>query len=187
MTTPLFFETAASFRHWLALNASTAVELNVGFHKTRSARPSMTWPESVDQALCFGWIDGVRRRIDDASYQIRFTPRKTSSIWSAVNIANFHDLESRGQMTPAGVSAFGHRKSEKSAVYAYEQDTTAELTAAETDAFKREKAAWTYFENCPPGYKKVLLHWVTTAKRSETRASRLATLVEACLQEKRLR
>jgi uncharacterized protein YdeI (YjbR/CyaY-like superfamily) len=184
---PQFFETASRFRKWLELHSSAHSELLVGFHKVGSGRASMTWSESVDQALCFGWIDGVRRRIDDASYEIRFTPRKPTSIWSAVNIAKFHDLQARGQMSAAGISAFAHRKDAKSAVYAYEQDATADLTPAELGVFQREKTAWTYFEACPPSYKKVLLHWVTTAKKIDTRASRLATLMAACLEEKRLR
>jgi uncharacterized protein YdeI (YjbR/CyaY-like superfamily) len=184
---PQYFETASRFREWLELHSSAHGELLVGFHKVASGRPSMSWPESVDEALCFGWIDGVRKRIDDATYQIRFTPRKTTSIWSAVNIAKFHDLQARGRMTAAGVKAFGHRTDAKSVVYAYEQDATAELTAGELGVFKREKTAWKYFESCPPSYKKVLLHWITTAKRSDTRASRLATLMAACLEEKRLR
>lgn len=187
MTSPQFFETAAAFRSWLARHAGTATELIVGFYKVDSGRPSMTWPESVDQALCFGWIDGVRKRIDDESYQIRFTPRKSTSIWSAINIAKFHDLQARGRMTPAGEKAFAHRKVAKSVVYAYEQEGTAQLSAAELRTFKRKKTAWKYFEACPPSYKKVLLHWVTTAKRVETRESRLATLIEACAARTRLR
>jgi uncharacterized protein YdeI (YjbR/CyaY-like superfamily) len=174
---PQYFETASSFRMWLELHSSAHGELLVGFHKVNSGRASMTWSESVDEALCFGWIDGVRRRIDHASYQIRFTPRKPTSIRSAMNIAKFHDLQARGQMTVTGASAFAHRKDAKSAVYAYEQDATAELTPAELSVFKRDKAAWTYFETCPPSYKKVLLHWVTTATKIDTRASRLAALV----------
>ena len=147
----------------------------------------MTWPESVDQALCFGWIDGVRQRIDGKSYQIRFTPRKSTSIWSAVNIAKFHQLQACGQMTPTGANAFAHREEARSAVYAYEQDSTAELSVAELESFKLVKGAWVYFDGCPPGYKKVLLHWVSTAKKIETRASRLETLISACAANKRLR
>jgi uncharacterized protein YdeI (YjbR/CyaY-like superfamily) len=161
--------------------------LLVGFHKVDSGRPSMTWPESVDEALCFGWIDGVRKRIDEHAYSIRFTPRKPASIWSAVNIAKFEQLSASGRMTPAGAAAFAHRTEAKSGVYAYEQADTAELSAAETRAFKRDKAAWKYFEATPPGYRKVILHWITSAKREETRASRFATFVQACAAGKRLR
>lgn len=187
MTTPTYFANAQAFRSWLESNAATAAELIVGFHKVDSGRPSMIWSESVDEALCFGWIDGVRKRIDENSYQIRFTPRKASSIWSAVNIAKFGLLQAQGRMTAAGEKAFAHRKDDKSAIYAYEQERTAELSAEELKLFQRDKAAWTFFETTPPGYRKVLLHWVTTAKKAETRASRLATLLEACAAGKRLR
>ncbi len=187
MTSPKFFESAETFHSWLAGNSDTESELIVGFYKVGSGRPSLIWTESVDVALCFGWIDGVRKRVDDESYQIRFTPRKTTSIWSAVNIAKFQKLHAQGRIKPAGVKAFAHRRDEKSMVYAYEQEVTAELSRQELQTFKRAAAAWLYFENCPPSYKKVLLHWVTTAKKAETRASRLGTLIEACKAGKRLR
>ena len=187
MTAPKFFASAKAFQTWLEANARTAQELVAGFYKVGSGRPSMSWSESVDEALCFGWIDGVRKRIDDESYQIRFTPRKPTSIWSAINIAKFEQLQAKGRMTPAGAKAFAHRKAEKSVVYAYEQQATAELSAQEDQAFKRNKKAWEYFEATPPGYRKVLLHWISTAKKAETRASRFATLVEACAAGKRLR
>jgi uncharacterized protein YdeI (YjbR/CyaY-like superfamily) len=187
MTPPQFFENPAAFRGWLANHAGTAPELIVGFYKVGSGRPSMSWSESVDEALCFGWIDGVRKRIDDESYQIRFTPRKTTSIWSAINIAKFQDLQARGRMTPDGAKAFTHRTDEKSVIYAYEQEVTAQLSPQELRIFEREKTAWKYFEACPPSYKKVLLHWVTTAKQAETRAARLGTLMDACAAGKRLR
>lgn len=183
----MFFETAAAFRRWLQAHAGEAAELIVGFHKVGSGRPSMGWSESVDEALCFGWIDGVRKRIDDASYLIRFTPRKTTSIWSAINIAKFHALQAEGRMRPAGEQAFSHRREAKSVVYAYEQEATARLSPLEIRGFKQHAAAWKYFEACPPSCRKVLLHWVTTAKRAQTRASRLATLIEACAAGRRLR
>lgn len=187
MASPRFFENAGAFRSWLKANGATAAELLVGFYKVDSGRPSMTWPESVDEALCFGWIDGVRKRIDEHAYSIRFTPRKPSSIWSAVNIAKFEQLSASGRMTPAGAAAFTHRTEAKSGVYAYEQAGTAALSTAEVRAFKRDKAAWKYFEATPPSYRKVILHWITSAKRDETRASRFATLVQACAAGKRLR
>lgn len=118
---PAFFETAAAFRRWLVKHAATRGELVVGFHKVGSGAPSMTWPESVDEALCVGWIDGVRKRIDDATYQIRFTPRHPGSIWSAVNIAKAERLIAEGRMTAAGLEAFERRTPERSAVYAFEQ------------------------------------------------------------------
>jgi uncharacterized protein YdeI (YjbR/CyaY-like superfamily) len=187
MTAPQFFNSPGAFRGWLESNAESADELIVGFHKVGSGRPSIAWSESVDEALCFGWIDGVRKRIDDESYQIRFTPRKPTSIWSAINIAKFQDLQARGRMTPAGAKAFSHRTDKKSVIYAYEQEATAQLSPQELRKFKREKAAWEYFESCPPSYKKVLLHWVTTAKKAETRNSRFGTLMDACVAGKRLR
>lgn len=187
MSAPTFFENANTFRSWLEANASSKTELLVGFRKVGSGIPSLSWPESVDEALCFGWIDGVRKRIDDQSYSIRFTPRKPTSIWSAVNIAKVERLRVEGRMTPAGEQAFAHRKEHKSVVYAYEQALTAELSLHELRDFREKKEAWKFFEATPPGYKKVMLHWVTTAKRAETRASRLATLISACASGKRLR
>ena len=182
-----FFADAAAFRRWLEKHASTATELVVGFHKVDSGRPSMTWPQSVDEALCFGWIDGVRKRIDDDSYQIRFTPRKTSSIWSAVNIAKFETLVAQGRMTPAGQAAYAHRKEERSKVYAYEQAGTATFSPAEQREFKQARGAWEFFEATPPSYRKVILHWVTSAKKEATRASRFATLLASCREKQRLR
>jgi uncharacterized protein YdeI (YjbR/CyaY-like superfamily) len=187
VSTPKFFSTAIHFRHWLSSHASNEIELLVGFHKVASGRPSMSWAESVDEALCFGWIDGVRRRIDEHSYSIRFTPRKTTSIWSAINIRKFEQLRLEGRMTKAGVEAFAHRKESKSKVYAYEQETEAELSTSELSAFRQQKTAWSYFKTTPPGYQKVILHWITTAVRAETRASRLAKLLDACANRERLR
>lgn len=187
MTSPRFFETPAAFRAWLETNASTTSELLVGYHKVATGRPSMSWSESVEEALCFGWIDGVRKRVDQDTYSIRFTPRKATSIWSAVNISKFEQLRAQGRMTPAGESAFASRTEAKSVIYAYEQESTAELSPDEIRAFKRHRRAWRFFEATPPSYKKVILHWVTTAKRPETRASRLAKLVDACAAGQRLR
>ncbi|MEO6291784.1 MAG: YdeI/OmpD-associated family protein [Burkholderiaceae bacterium] len=187
MTAPRFFKTPQDFRDWLIAHTSSADQLLVGFYKVDSGQASMTWPESVDVALCYGWIDGVRKRIDDASYTIRFTPRKTTSIWSAININKFNDLQQQGRMTPAGVKAFAHRKEAKSRIYSHEQTFTAELSADELQAFQREPAAWAYFEATPPGYKKVRLHLITTPKRAETRATRFAKLLAACKRGERIR
>jgi uncharacterized protein YdeI (YjbR/CyaY-like superfamily) len=187
MSTPKFFSFAIDFRHWLSSHAASETELLVGFYKVGSGRPSMTWSESVDEALCFGWIDGVRRRIDEQGYSIRFTPRKTTSIWSAINISKFERLSLEGRMTAAGAEAFSHRKEAKSKVYAYERETEAELSGSELKLFRRQRAAWTYFETTPPSYKKVVLHWITTAVKTETRASRLAKLLDACANRERLR
>ncbi len=159
----------------------------MGFYKVASSKPSMSWPESVDEALCFGWIDGVRKRIDDQAYQIRFTPRKRSSIWSAVNIAKFEALTAQGKMTPAGSAAYAHRTAHKSKVYAYERAQAAALSFAELQIFKQADAAWAYFQKCPPGYQNTLLHWVVQAKKPETRAARLQKLILASKDETRLR
>jgi uncharacterized protein YdeI (YjbR/CyaY-like superfamily) len=184
---PHFFASAEAFGRWLAAHAAQAPYLLVGYYKVGSGRASMSWSESVDEALCVGWIDGVRKRIDANAYSIRFTPRKPSSIWSAINIAKFAQLQAQGRMTAAGAAAFAHRTAEKSAIYSHEQAATAELSPLELRAFQLNEAAWRYFERTPPGYKKVLLHWITGAKRAPTRAARLAKLVEACAAGQRLR
>lgn len=184
---PTFFKTAADFRAWLESNHASAAELIVGFHKVGSRLPSMSWPESVDEALCFGWIDGVRKRIDEQSYQIRFTPRRAGSIWSKVNLAKVEQLKAEGRMRPSGIAAFEARKSERSGVYAFEREQPAELSASETRDFRRNAVAWTYFEATPPSYRKVMLHWVVSAKHADTRAKRLAQLIEACEAQKRMR
>lgn len=183
---PVYFENAESFGAWLAAHAASATELQVGFHKVGSGRPSMSWPESVDQALRHGWIDGVRRRIDEYSYSIRFTPRKPGSIWSAVNIAKIEVLRAQGLLLPAGEAAFARRSEERSRVYAHERAMPAELDAADAGVFQAQPAAWAYFCACPPGYRATVLHWVTSAKRQETRSARLARLIEACAAGQRL-
>ena len=187
MPSPHYFSNAAAFRAWLQEHGATASELLVGFYKVGSGRPSLSWSESVDEALCFGWIDGVRKRIDEHSYSIRFTPRKPSSIWSAVNIGKFEHLRAAGRMTPAGELAFARRSAAKSSVYAYEQPATAVLSTDELAGFQAQEAAWCFFESTPPSYRKVVLHWITSAKKPETRAARLARLLAACAAGERLR
>jgi uncharacterized protein YdeI (YjbR/CyaY-like superfamily) len=182
----MFFANAAAFRAWLERNALREPELMAGFHKIGSGRPSMTWSESVDEALCFGWIDGVRKRIDDHSYLIRFTPRKKDSIWSAVNVAKVEVLIAAGRMRPAGLEAFARRTERKTRVYSYEQEGVTPLTEAELQLIERNKAAWSYFEQLPPGYRRTMLHWVVSAKKAETRARRLAELIDSCAAGKRL-
>ena len=172
---PTFFATEADFRRWLAENHETAKELLVGFWKKGTGRPTIDWPQARDQALCFGWIDGVRKSLGEESYTIRFTPRRRGSIWSKVNVARFAALRSAGQMTEAGERAFEKNKG-KSGVYAYENVLSA-LSDEETALFKADPAAWQDWEKRPPGYRKVILHWITSAKRPETRAKRLATLI----------
>lgn len=186
MSRPRFFRTPQDFRTWLEENAHQADELIVGFWKVDSGKPSMTWSESVDEALCFGWIDAVRKRIDDESYLIRFTRRKKTSTWSAVNIAKFQALEAAGRMTDAGRAAWAHRTEEKSVIYSYEQQAMPELAPAEQSLFKRHRAAWKFFESTPPSYRKKVIARVLNAKRPETRAARLQKLIEASAQGIRL-
>jgi uncharacterized protein YdeI (YjbR/CyaY-like superfamily) len=185
-TTPTFFETAADFRDWLERHHASAVELIVGFGKVGSGKPSMTWPESVDEALCVGWIDGVRRRIDDESYQIRFTPRKPGSIWSLVNIQKVEKLLAQGRMRPAGLAAHAARTEGKTGIYAFERAEPAALSHAEVRVFRQSTVAWHYFEASPPSYQRVMLHWVVSAKKSATRERRLSQLIAACAAQKRI-
>jgi uncharacterized protein YdeI (YjbR/CyaY-like superfamily) len=183
---PTFFATPDAFRAWLAAHHDSAEELWVGFYKKDTGKPSITWPESVDEALCHGWIDGVRKSLGAESYVIRFTPRKPRSNWSAVNVARVAELTKLGRMTPAGLAAFERRAPEKTGIYAYEQRKTAALDPAEEKAFRAHRAAWAFFEAQPPGYRQLALWWVVTAKRAETRQRRLATLVDVCAREERL-
>ncbi len=175
---PTFFATPADFRAWLEAHHDTEIELLVGFHKKGSGRASITWPESVDQALCFGWIDGVRRRIDDERYSIRFTPRKPRSTWSAVNVRRVGELTKLGLMHPAGVAAFERRSDDRTAIYSYEQRRTAKLDAEQERRFRANSAAWTWFQAQPAGYRRTAAHWVISAKRPETRDRRLEQLIE---------
>ena len=183
---PTFFATVALFGAWLQAHGAHETELIVGFWKLGSPRPSMGWPESVDEALCVGWIDGVRKRIDDQAYQIRFTPRRPGSIWSAINIAKVELLLAQGRMQPAGLQAFAGRLAHKSAIYAYEQAQNAALTAAETARLRRDTSARAYFETCPPSYRRPVLHRIASAKKAETRERRLQQLIEACTRQERV-
>ena len=186
MSDPVVFENAPAFRAWLQRHAHEAAELLVGFHKVGTGKPCMSWSESVDQALCYGWIDGVRKRVDEDSYTIRFTPRKAGSIWSAVNIDKIEKLRRQGLMTPAGEAAFARRSEDRSRVYAHERETPAELAPGDLARFQAQAAAWAYFEACPPGYRRTVLHHVTSAKKPETRAARLDRLIAACAAGQRL-
>ena len=181
---PLFFPTEAGFRRWLEANHSTAPELLVGFWKKGSGKPSIDWPHARDQALCFGWIDGVRKSLGDDSYTIRFTPRRKGSIWSKVNVARFEALKAEGQMTPAGERAYEENK-HKSGGYSYEKPL-ASLATGERKLFRSNKAAWSFWEDQPAGYRKLVLNWITTAKKPETRVKRLATLIEDCAAGRRI-
>lgn len=151
---PRFFRNAAEFRRWLQQNAATAAELLVGYRTVASGLPSMTWPESVDEALCVGWMDGVRKNVDATNYQIRFTPRKPTSVWSAVNVAKVEKLIVEGRMQPAGLAAFETRLAHKSKINAYEQPLVAELTVAESKAFTRHRAVRAYLEAAPAHCRK---------------------------------
>jgi uncharacterized protein YdeI (YjbR/CyaY-like superfamily) len=173
---PTYF-TPQEFRAWLERNHESAAEVLVGFHKVGSGRPGMTWPESVDQALCFGWIDGVRRRIDDERYSIRFTPRKARSTWSAVNIKRVGELAEMGLMHPAGTRAFENRTDKRSGIYSYEQRGQVELTPGQEARFHAAPGAWEFFQKQPPWYRRTALWWVVSAKKEETRARRLDTLI----------
>lgn len=191
MASPRFFATPAKFRAWLEKHHATETELWVGFYKKGTGKPSITWPESVDEALCVGWIDGVRKSVDDASYMIRFTPRKPTSIWSNVNIAKVAKLTEEGRMTPAGLAAFARRTDARSGVYRYENGTTATRDAPvlEPEAertFRENAAAWDFFQAQPPGYRKLATFYVVGAKRQETRMKRLTTLIELSAKGKRL-
>jgi uncharacterized protein YdeI (YjbR/CyaY-like superfamily) len=182
---PTFFPAPQDFRRWLERNHDKADELLVGFCKKDSGRPSITWPESVDEALSFGWIDGVRRRIDDESYSIRFTPRRRGSIWSAVNIKRATELTKLGRMAPAGLRAFEARDEKKSRIYSYE-NSPREFTAEDEKRFRANKKAWAYWSAQPPSYRRGATYWVMGAKKEETRARRLALLIDDSAHGRRL-
>ncbi len=183
---PRYFSTQAEFRLWLEEHHQTAKELLVGFYKTGSGRASMTWPQSVDHALCFGWIDGVRRSIDDERYSIRFTPRKATSIWSAVNIKKMDDLQQAGLMTAAGLAAFALRTEAKSKIYSHESEPA--VLAPELDElFRTNEQAWAFFCTQAPSYRKAAIHWVTSAKQHKTTLSRITLLITDCAAGRRLK
>ncbi len=182
---PVFFPTSADFRAWLAENHATAAELVVGFYKVGSGLTSITWPESVDEALCFGWIDGVRTRIDDSSYRIRFSPRRPGSTWSAVNIAHAQRLIVEGRMTPAGLKAFETRVENKSGIYSYEQ-RRAELEEPYNGLLHQNEAAWAFFQSQPPSYRKGVSWFILSARQEATRLKRLEKLIEYSTRGERL-
>ena len=183
---PRFFATAAQFRAWLARNADTASVLNVGFYRAGSRRPSITWPESVDEALSYGWIDGVRRRIDDHAYQIRFSPRREGSVWSAINVARAQELIAAGRMRPQGLRAYEQRIERRSRIYSYEQRHAARLTRDDLRRFRGNTQAWDWFEREAPSRRRAMLHWIASAKQPQTRARRLDKLIESAAAGVRL-
>lgn len=182
---PQFFKTGAEFRKWLEQHHANEPELLVGYYKIGSGKESMTWSESVDEALCFGWIDGVRRSVDEVSYSIRFTPRKINSIWSNVNINKVENLIKRGLMQPAGLKLYQARKENKSGIYAFENDAKA-LPAEAEKLFRANQQAWDFFNKQAPSYQKIMIHHIVTAKQETTKQSRLAKLIQASEDGKRI-
>jgi uncharacterized protein YdeI (YjbR/CyaY-like superfamily) len=183
---PIYFASPEEFRDWLSRHHATERELLVGFHKKGSGRPSMTWPESVDEALCFGWIDGVRRSVDEERYTIRFTPRKRASIWSNVNIRRAEALIASGRMQPAGQQAFDSRTADRSGVYSFEQRTEASLSPEMIARLQDHPEAWRFWEAQPAGYRRTATWWVISAKQEATRLRRLDTLIADCAAGRRV-
>lgn len=182
----VYFAKPAEFRKWLNKNHHKANELLVGFYKVGSGKPSMTWPESVDETLCYGWIDGVRRGVDANSYTIRFTPRRLGSFWSLKNIASARRLIKSGRMRPAGLKAFEARLGEKSGAYSFEQDEIAPFGPDLEKRFKANERARIFFGAQPPGYQKTMRHWVMSAKQGATRLKRLDRIIELSAREQRV-
>ena len=174
---PTFFKTPSDLRKWLEKYHDRERELLVGFYKKDSGKPSITWPQSVDEALCFGWIDGIRRSVDDLSYTIRFTPRRKRSTWSAVNIERVGELTKQGLMMPRGLEAFAARQENRSGIYSYEQRSP-ELPDPYRRLFKKNKAAWNFFEAQRPSYRRAANWWVLSAKKEDTRLKRLDKLID---------
>jgi uncharacterized protein YdeI (YjbR/CyaY-like superfamily) len=182
---PTFFKTPAEFRAWLKKHHKIGTELVVGYYKKASGKPSMTWQESVDEALCFGWIDGIRRSQGEDAYTIRFTPRRKGSNWSAINISRVGELTKLKRMQPAGLAAFAHRTEAKSRVYTYEQKDIPNFEPKLERLFKANKAAWSFFQTLPPYYRKGETRWVNSAKQEETKLRRLDKVMTACANRRR--
>ena len=179
-----FFKTPADWRKWLERNHDKVEELWVGFYKKDSGKPSLTWPESVDGALCFGWIDGVRKRIDEISYKIRFTPRRPKSIWSAINLKRVEELTKLGLMHESGLRIFQARDPKKSGQYSFEQEKPQQLDEAYEKKLRANKRAWKFFQAQPPWYQRTSSFWVMSAKQEETRLRRLAILIDDSAHER---
>jgi uncharacterized protein YdeI (YjbR/CyaY-like superfamily) len=178
---PTFFKSPSDLRKWFEKHHSKEQELWVGYYKKDSGKPSITWPESVDEALCFGWIDGIRKSVDDISYTIRFTPRRARSTWSAVNIKRAGELTNQGRMMPLGLKAFEAREEYRSGIYSYEQRSP-ELPDPYRRLLKKNKAAWNFFKGQSPSYRKTANWWVLSAKKEETRLKRLDKLIDLSAQ-----
>ncbi len=173
----IFFETPAQLRDWLDEHNETTEDLFVGAWKKSTGKPTLTWPEIVDEALCVGWIDSIRRSVPGDGWTIRLTPRRKRSIWSAVNVAKVSELRAAGRMRPAGEAAFAARQADRTAIYSFEQARDPELAAEEETLFRANEAAWAWFSAKAPSFRKQALHWVISAKRADTRERRLATLI----------
>lgn len=183
---PVFFKTPAEFRAWLKKNHQTAPEIIVGYYKKSSGKPTITWQESVDEALCFGWIDGIRRKYGDDAYGNRFTPRRPGSNWSTININRVQELTKLKRMQPAGLAAFAKRTEAKSRVYTYEQKDVLPLDKTIEKKFRANKKAWSFFQAQAPYYRKIITRWLNTGKVEETRLRRLAKLMASCEIGKRM-
>ncbi len=179
------FKSSAEFRSWLAKNHAGETELWVGYYKKETGKPSMTWPESVDEALCYGWIDGIRRSVDSESYTIRFTPRRARSTWSAINIRRVGELIAAGRMRAAGLKAFEARLAHRSATYSYEKRKEA-LDQPYQGTLKRNRKAWEFYQAQPPSYRRAVNWWILSAKQEATRVKRLTKLIELCARAERL-
>lgn len=182
---PRFFSTPEKFREWLERNHASSTELLLGFHKKSSGKKSITYPEALDEALCYGWIDGVRKNLDETSYTIRFTPRKPRSIWSLVNVRHVERLTKEERMRPAGIEAYERRDPKRTGIYAFE-NRPREFSPELEKAFRKNKTAWNFFEAQPTGYKRVIVFWIMEAKKEETRMKRFNKLIDLSEQGLRL-
>ena len=183
---PTFFANPDDFRAWLETHHAKEQELLVGYYKKATGKRSITWEESVEEALCFGWIDGIRRRLDEEAYTVRFTPRRPNSNWSKKNIASMQRLIKEGRVQPAGLAAYEAGKAEKSSAYSFEQDREPELRSALAKMFQAQPAAWDFFQAQPPGYRRRMILWIVSAKQEATQLRRLNRVIEVSAHEKRV-
>ena len=181
------FDSPEAFRAWLEEHHAEHDALWVGFWKKSTGRASLSWEESVDVALCYGWIDGIRKRVDDHAYTIRFTPRRDGSVWSRRNIERYEALEEAGRIAPAGAAAYERRTEDRSGVYSFEQESPPTLSEEYRARLEANGAAWADWQSRPPGYRKLVSHWVMSAKRESTRERRLATLIEDCAAGRKIK
>jgi uncharacterized protein YdeI (YjbR/CyaY-like superfamily) len=182
---PVYFQNQNEFRKWLEKNHYKEKEIIVGYYKVGTGKPSLTWSQSVDQAICFGWIDGIRRSVDSERYSIRFTPRKPTSNWSNVNIKKVEELKKLGLMKKPGLDVFNNRRDSKSGIYSFENEIP-KLDDNFEQIFKANKKAWDFFVKQAPSYQKTRLHWVMSAKQETTNMTRLNKLIQASEKKNRL-